>query len=268
MELFSHFRAGRCPEKPQASVPAGLSVYAVGDIHGRSDLLDSLARVIERAAAETSGQVLTVFLGDYLDRGIKSADVIERLATRDFPTPFIALRGNHEATFLNFLDDPQILAEWRHWGALETLVSYGVDVREVRLGRGFETAQAELKSVLPTHHLKFLQETKLSCSIGDYFFCHAGARPHVPLDAQSERDLLWIRDEFLTHADGFEQIVVHGHTPVQEAELLPHRINVDTGAYVSGTLTCVELSGSERRLLTSQSRRDDRPQQMQGVSIG
>jgi serine/threonine protein phosphatase 1 len=251
MGLFSRLRAARRHEKPAAIVPAGLTVYAVGDIHGCSHLLDSLADVIASEAVSRGGAFLTVFLGDYIDRGLQSSAVIERLSRGNFPTPFVALRGNHEATLLDFLSDPLILDEWRHWGGLETLISYDVDVNEVRRGRDFEAAQLAFKRALPTHHLEFLENTMLSYSVGDYFFCHAGVRPRVPLGAQTERDLLWIRDEFLTHTGEFEQVIVHGHTPVQEAEILPHRINVDTGAYASGRLTCVVLDGAERRLLSS-----------------
>ena len=251
MGLLSQFRVERRIDSYSASVPAGVTIYAVGDIHGRSELLGSLAASIAVDSSSTADDVLTVFLGDYVDRGLESAQVIERLSTGNFPTPFVALRGNHEAALLDFLENPQILDKWRHWGGLETLMSYGVDVTEARRGRDFETVQAKFRSVLPAHHLQFFRDTVLSYSVGDYFFCHAGVRPRVPLDAQSEKDLLWIRDEFLAYTKGFERVIVHGHTPVPEVEFLSHRINVDTGAYVSGKLSCVALTGFERRLLTS-----------------
>jgi serine/threonine protein phosphatase 1 len=150
-------------------------VYAIGDIHGRSDLLGRLASLIEANLSESPpAETVSVFLGDYIDRGPNSAGVVTRLAAGDFPTPFISLRGNHEATLLDFLADERALEDWRHFGGLETLVSYGVDVRDAMRGRNYEDAQAALRLKLPQAHRDFFEQTKLSWSVGDYFFCHAG----------------------------------------------------------------------------------------------
>ncbi len=234
----------------EARIPDGLRIYAVGDLHGRADLFDRLA---ERVAADLRQSpheaASAIFLGDYIDRGPDSFGVIDRLASGRFPTPAVCLRGNHEAIFLQFLEDETVLDDWRRFGALETLSSYGVDVSQPMRGRGFKEAQAQLQEKLPPAHLEFLQGARLSLSLGDYFFCHAGVRPQVPLARQQEQDLLWIRQEFLGFPGDFGKIVVHGHTPSPEPQLRPNRIGVDTGAYATGRLACLVLEGAERRWL-------------------
>ena len=229
-----------------------MRVYAIGDIHGRLDLLDALACEVKADLEHgLSKDAVSIFLGDYIDRGPDSAGVVERLMIGDFPTRIVALRGNHEAELLRFLEDDTILEEWRRFGGLETLTSYGVDVEAVLRGQGYKTAQAALKRNLPLNHLKFLERTPLSCEVGDYFFCHAGVRPNVPLDRQDERDLLWIREEFTNHRNPFGKIIVHGHTPTPEPEILANRIGVDTGAYATGRLTCLILEGQDRRFIST-----------------
>lgn len=235
-----------------AFAPPGARIYAVGDIHGRLDLLARLSnRLRDDMAAKPCDNVTVVLLGDYVDRGPESAGVIDWIMGGGLPAPYIALRGNHEATLLNFLDDDSVLEEWRRFGGLETLGSYGVDVREPMRGRGYSEAQARFREVLPAAHLDFYLGTTFSWSAGDYFFCHAGVRPGVPLAQQAEYDLLWIRDEFNLHTGPYEKIVVHGHTPVGAPESLPNRINVDTGAYATDVLTAVALEGNERRFIAS-----------------
>ena len=251
--IFSRRRAPQpAPAVMDARVPPGQRVYAIGDIHGRLDLLERLAVKVQRDLSERPcSDAVAVFLGDYIDRGPESAGVLEFLCSGSFPAPMIPLRGNHEAILLDFLNDESVLESWRHYGALETFVSYGVDVKAVLRGRDFAAARDALWSKLPTRHLDFVAKTGLSWSIGDYFFCHAGVRPNVPLARQSERDLMWIRDEFTAYRGPLEKVVVHGHTPSSEPENLPYRINVDTGAYATGVLTCVALEGGERRFIVS-----------------
>lgn len=234
----------------KATTPEGTRLYAIGDIHGRADLLDALA---EKIAADLSRRpapkTMTVFLGDYVDRGLNSCGVLERLAKEDFPTPFIALRGNHEDAMLRFLDDPPMLNQWAMFGGLTTLASYGVDPgREMHRG-GAPAVHAALLSRLPQAHRRFLEETKFSAQFGDYFFCHAGVRPHVPLDRQDPGDLMWIRYEFLEYRGDFGKVVVHGHTPHKKVESLDNRINLDTLAFKSGVLTAVALEGADRRFI-------------------
>ncbi|WP_400767624.1 metallophosphoesterase family protein [Methylosinus sporium] len=230
-------------------LPPDLRIYAVGDIHGRADLLDTLARRIEAELDAAPVETLTIFLGDYIDRGLQSSTVVEWLSRRDFPTPFIALRGNHEEIFMRFLEDESVLEGWRKFGGVETLHSYGVDVSSIMRGRNYEEARRALTSRLPDHHLQFLQETRLTASFGDYFFCHAGVKPGVPLAQQKAEDLLWIREEFLSFEGRWEKMIVHGHTPVSEPDIQPNRINVDTGAFATSVLTAVVLEGDSRRML-------------------
>lgn len=232
-----------------AVLPANLRIYAVGDIHGRADLLDTLARRIEAELDTAPAETLTIFLGDYVDRGLQSSTVVEWLSRRDFPTPFIALRGNHEEIFLRFLEDESVLEGWRKFGGVETLHSYGVDVSSVMRGRNYEEARRALTARLPDHHLQFMLETTLTASFGDYFFCHAGVKPGVPLAQQKAEDLLWIREEFLSFEGGWGKVIVHGHTPVSEPDIQPNRINVDTGAFATSVLTAVVLEGDSRRML-------------------
>lgn len=235
-----------------ATVPPGQRIYAVGDVHGRRELLDQLADMIAaEIGAFPCADARTVFLGDYVDRGLQSFAVVDRLAKGDFPTPIVTLRGNHEATLLEFLDDEQALEQWRHYGGIETLVSYGVDVKNAQRGRNFAETRVALMEKMPSAHLDFYRATPLWWSCGDYFFCHAGIRPRVPLARQQERDLLWIRYDFLDDPTMHEKVVVHGHTPVNAPESLPNRINVDTGAYATDVLTCVVLEGDQRRFMST-----------------
>jgi serine/threonine protein phosphatase 1 len=224
----------------------------IGDIHGRSDLLDQVVEEIKRDL-ETSpvAEGLTVTLGDYVDRGPDSRGVLDRLARNPFPTRYIALKGNHEALFEAFLRDPTVASQWRRWGGLETLHSYGVPVAQVMVGKGFEEASNALRQSVPQEHFRFLGSLRFSLSLGDYFLCHAGVRPGVPLEHQQPEDLLWIREEFLNSRMSFGKVVVHGHTPTASPEVLPTRINIDTGAFATGRLTCLILEGGSRRFLST-----------------
>jgi serine/threonine protein phosphatase 1 len=168
-----------------------------------------------------------------------------------FPTRFVALKGNHEALLEAFLSNPSVAEHWRHLGGLETIHSYRVPAGELMIGRNHESTAEGLRAAVPEKHLKFLASLQTSITVGKYFLCHAGVRPGVPLERQSIEDLLWIRDEFLSSTADFGKIVVHGHTPTERPEILPNRINVDTGAYATGRLTCVVLESSEPRFLTT-----------------
>jgi serine/threonine protein phosphatase 1 len=212
----------------------------VGDIHGRADLLDQvLARVDADLSDYPDCHPLQIFLGDYIDRGPASRTVIDRLIARSRTHEIVCLKGNHESYMLEFLRNPAVLSDWRQLGGLETLVSYGLTpsinattVEQTKL------AQA-LAAVLPEQHRRFLQRLSICFTCGDFFFVHAGVKPGIPLEQQNEEDLLWIRDDFLHCEDDLGKIVVHGHTPVLAPEIRPNRINIDTGAYATGRLTCL-----------------------------
>lgn len=225
-------------------------LYVVGDVHGCLDLLDRVIAAIQQDHAERGGPALTVTLGDYIDRGPQSRGVVERLADNPFPTPYVALKGNHEQLLEAFLADSNVIEHWRRLGGLETLSSFGVRVGDLMLGRNLEQAAEDLREALTETHRRFLSSLRTSYTAGRYFLCHAGVRPGVPLERQSENDLLWIREEFLNSRIDFGKIVVHGHTPVAEPEILPNRINIDTGAFATGRLTCIVLENGGHRLLS------------------
>lgn len=225
-------------------------VYVIGDIHGRSDLLDKIADLIGRDLAERPvADALTVTLGDYVDRGPDSRGVLDRLTRNTFPTRYVPLKGNHEEMLQLFLMDPEIGADWKRWGGLDTIRSYGVAVGTHVVGKGMEEASKAFRAAVPDEHVAFLSSLKLSISVGRYFLCHAGVRPGIPLEQQRPTDLLWIRDEFLHSKTDFGKIIIHGHAPVEEPEILPNRINVDTGAFASGRLSCLVLEPDARRYL-------------------
>ncbi len=234
---------------PDLNTAGPRRIYAIGDIHGRLDLIERAAAAIARDVKERGAAALTVTVGDYIDRGPDSCGVIERLTANPFPTPLIALKGNHEAMLMAFLADPATGPHWAANGGLETLRSYGLRPRSAWT-TDFVRARTDLRAALPAAHLAFLRALKPSFSQGDYFFCHAGVRPEVPLERQSEEDLLWIRGAFLSSVQDFGKVVVHGHTPVPAPDVRANRIGIDTGAYYSGRLTCVALGeGGDPRFL-------------------
>ena len=222
------------------SVGQAARFYVIGDIHGRSDLLD---QIVEKISADLlqnpAGNCLTVTLGDYVDRGPDSRGVLDRLARNPFPTDYLALKGNHEGLLEDFLEDPSIGSAWRGIGGLETIYSYGVPVNALIQGRGFSEARDLLAAAMPTEHVRFLQSLKMSFESGNLFFCHAGVRPSVALDMQKAEDLLWIRSEFLSSTADFGKLVIHGHSPTEWPEVRDNRINIDTGAFATGRLTCL-----------------------------
>jgi serine/threonine protein phosphatase 1 len=252
--FFRLFGARRREPQTPPQVPAGTRVYAVGDIHGRSDLLDVLHALIgedlERSPVE---KAVIVYVGDYVDRGTDSAGVLDRLCGAPPPgATRVLLKGNHEAMLLRFLEEPETGALWRQYGGMETLLSYRVDVTKAIAAGGLKALAEEFARLLPPSHLRFLQSLKTFATIGDYFFCHAGVRPGAPLVQQREADLLWIRDAFLKSNRCFGKMVVHGHTPAEEPEVRPNRICVDTGAYATHRLTCAVFEGEDRRFLAAE----------------
>jgi serine/threonine protein phosphatase 1 len=234
----------------QPLVPAGRRIYAIGDIHGRADLLaDLLSRIDSDLKERPTPGAIEVFIGDYIDRGPDSRQVIDLLIARRRRHNVLFLKGNHEACALQFLKEPMILTKWKRMGGINTLLSYGVTpARGDELQAQHEAAMA-FRRALPEDHLRFVQGLAVSFTCGDFFFAHAGARPGVPLAHQSQQDLLWIREDFLLHEEEFEKVVVHGHTPSDAPDVRPNRINIDTGAYATGRLTCLVLEGSEMSFL-------------------
>lgn len=235
------------------SLPSGLCLYAIGDIHGRLDLLEVLLKKIGEDAKVHSAHNKKIFLGDYIDRGLYSRQVIERLITlRDAENePPVFLLGNHEQVMRNLLRDrdPALMADWLRFGGRETLLSYGVRPPTTPTPDQLAGLLDEFTTACPPAHYDFLKSLAHWSEFGDYFFCHAGVRPGTPLHRQNEQDLAWIRRDFLPHAGSYGRIIVHGHTICPEVEFMPNRINLDTGAYATGKLTALGLEGSERWLI-------------------
>lgn len=240
----------------EPQLDSGQRVYAVGDIHGRADLLDRLLALIEEHAKQhPSSEKTLVFLGDYVDRGKDSKGVIGRLRALNWPGwKFVFLRGNHDQAVLDFLVDAKFYRAWRPFGAGETLSSYDVIPPRFDREAEFEKARQDFTEKLPPEHIEFLQNLELFYTQGDYYFCHAGVRPGIPLDEQVAQDLLWIRDDFLYHRKPFEKMVVHGHTPAPKPTKTPHRIGVDTGAHATHCLTAVALEGKHHTFLQTTMR--------------
>jgi diadenosine tetraphosphatase ApaH/serine/threonine PP2A family protein phosphatase len=236
-----------------AATPDGTVVYAIGDIHGRADLLGDLhGRIATHAATAGRARKLVVYLGDYVDRGPNSRAVIDMLieAPLEGFEP-VYLKGNHEDAMLRFLDDTSVGPSWLGFGGQETLASYGIDLHAMAPGPGdwLDTIQAELRERLPSDHRRFLEHLALSHSEGGYFFAHAGVKPGVPLEDQRPEDLMWIRDAFLDSRRDFGAIVVHGHSIRRQPEFRTNRIGIDTGAVFTGVLSCLVLTGETRDVL-------------------
>jgi len=230
-------------------------VYAIGDLHGRLDLYEDLIGLIRQDAAKLDHQEFKptiVLLGDLIDRGPSSAGCIERsirLAEEGW-CDVESLKGNHEQALLQFLDDPAVGPSWVQHGGAATLMSYGVDVAQADPSKGWASVQAAFSKALPQAHRDYVEGLKLWWERDDYLFVHAGVRPGLPLERQTEADLLWIRHEFLRHERPHpRKVVVHGHTPKREPDLHRWRIGVDTGAYASGVLTAIRLRGAERMVI-------------------
>lgn len=240
---------------PTPAVPPGTVVWAVGDVHGRLDLLLPLVDAIVADLRETAATRKTViFLGDYIDRGPDSRGVLRLLA--GLPTvaegEWRFLKGNHEQAMLGFLEDPSAGPKWCEYGGDSALRSYGLRVPDLaHRTEAWARVAADLRHKLTAPELAFLENLELSVTVGDYFFSHAGARPGVALDRQAPEDLMWIRQPFLNSSVGFQQVVVHGHTPAKEVQADSRRIGIDTKAYDSGVLTALRLEGRERSLLQS-----------------
>ena len=233
------------------ALPDGMRVYAVGDIHGRLDLLDDLlARIDADDAARGSAETTTIFLGDLVDGGPEAAGVVERLRLLGRSGRRVRfLAGNHEEILLEAVSgDLKALKLLCRVGGRETALSYGMSGADYdRLS--FDGLAAALRESVPAEHRRFLESFEDSITLGDYLFVHAGVRPDLPLHEQRPVDLRWIRDLFLDHRGRLAKRVVHGHTIAPEVEFRPHRIGIDTGAYASGRLTALGLEGVDQWLL-------------------
>ena len=235
---------------PTASIGRGKRVYCIGDVHGRFDLLQELHAMIRQDAADFDGDRTLIYLGDLIDRGMNSRQVVELLLDNPLPGfEAVHLMGNHERTMIDFLSYPQQAAGWLSWGGRETVLSYGIPAPAGAGKPDAESIRDDLVERVPESHVGFLRNMRSFHSEGDYLFVHAGIRPGVPLQEQSDSDLFWIRHEFLESDEDHGCVVVHGHTISEEVVVRPNRIGIDTGAFASGILTCLVLESSERRFL-------------------
>ena len=232
-------------------VPDGHRIYAVGDIHGQDHLLaDLLVQIEADNEARPSREVTIIFLGDLIDRGPKSAEVVERL--RNFRpigirTEFLA--GNHEEVLLRILEgEGGLLADWLRFGGAQCARSYGLSSSRLTKMTPAQAVET-LRSAIPAEHQAFLASFADTLRAGDYLFVHAGIRPGVALAEQAQVDLRWIRGPFLDHPALHEVMVVHGHTITEEVDERAGRIGIDTGAYKHGVLTALVLEGDDRRIL-------------------
>ncbi|WP_304167938.1 metallophosphoesterase family protein [Phenylobacterium aquaticum] len=242
--MFSFFK--RTKAAPTAPTTEGRLIYAIGDVHGRIDALEVLLRTIVQDARATApaARPLLIFLGDYVDRGPASKEVVSLIIAlgKEASLEVRALKGNHEEALLQFLDEPEFGSTWAEYGGITTLASYGVTPPTGRTDpEAWAVASQALAKAMPRDHLAFYNELELMAVVGDYAFVHAGVRPGVSLAHQSAHDLMWIRQEFLSSPGRFEKIIVHGHTPMEEPQMTKARIGVDTGVYATGILTAVRL---------------------------
>lgn len=243
--------------RPRGSTPPGTVIYAIGDLHGRHDLLERMHRGIAAdAAMRRAPRKLIVYLGDYLSRGKDSHRVIATVSAwrpdACGSVEVVALKGNHEDLALRYLEgDLNAGRMWFDNGGLHTLAAYGVDAVSADLDdeAGMAALRQRFVDAFPARHLEFLLALEAAHREGDYYFAHAGILPGVPLEAQNARDQMWIRERFLASVADHGAIVVHGHSISATADVRQNRIGIDTGAYDSGILTCLVLDGVEQALL-------------------
>jgi serine/threonine protein phosphatase 1 len=242
---------------------ADIAVYAIGDIHGCLDELLALERLIVADAQSLPGPKLIIMLGDYIDRGPGPSQVIEHLMAPP-PPDFdrICLTGNHEVALLDYLDGRLPLLDWMPMGATATLLSYGID--HDRLGHLYQSSRQVdevIRSTIPAAHVAFLRSLPIMVEAERYVFVHAGVRPELAFDQQSDDDLIYIRSVFYESPHPLKKYVVHGHTPVTEARLDGGRINIDTGCFYSGRLTALRIFRNKGRYLSN------RPAQEAGTAV-
>lgn len=243
------------PARALPAVPPGERVYAIGDVHGRLDLLEALAAAIEADdTAHKAAATTIVLLGDLVDRGPDSAGVIAFARDWQARRAVRILLGNHEEMFLAAFDSGEVLRQFLRFGGRETVLSYPVD-HAAYMTADMSEARALMRRHVPAADLAFLRSFEDQIAIGDYLFVHAGIAPGVPLEAQTTSDLRWIREPFLSHRLSHGAVVVHGHTITDEPVIRDNRIGIDTGAYASGRLTALGLEGTQRWLI--EARQDE-----------
>jgi serine/threonine protein phosphatase 1 len=238
--------------KATPSIPAGQRIYAVGDVHGRADLLEQLLVTIERDNfGRPAADVTVILLGDLIDRGPASRRVVGLARDGVAWARTVALMGNHEAIMLDAMDGKRdTLESWLRFGGRQTLESWGVPATIFETGTLDDILCAARSAVAP-EELAWFSRLRCSVRIGGYYFVHAGVRPGIPLEQQATEDCLWIRDEFLDSKRSHGAVVVHGHSIQAEVEDRPNRIGLDTGAYITGRLAAAGFEGANHWFLSA-----------------
>lgn len=227
-------------------LPDNCRLYCIGDIHGRLDLLKQLHCKILEHSNDFSGTKYVVYLGDYIDRGPHSKQVVDYLLENYFEGfEVVYLLGNHEQVLLQFMYTDSLLVahDWFRFGGIATLQSYGIAINGIPTIKDIEKYRSDFNDKCSQQHKSFYQKLQLSFTLGGYYFVHAGIKPKVALDKQKPEDLLWIRDEFINSKINHPKVVVHGHTVTDQPDIRPNRIGLDTGAYLSGILSCAVFEG-------------------------
>lgn len=246
---------GRPREARRPMLTSGERVYAIGDIHGRIDLFDSLIEGIEQDdASRHAARTTVILLGDLIDRGPDSAAVVARAKEWAKCRQVEFIKGNHEEMLISSMSDVDVLRGFLKYGGRETILSYGVDPVALR-DADFDELQQMMIAAIPQDDIDFLDSFQKFVQIGDYLFVHAGIRPNTPLQHQLGKDCRWIREPFLSHDGDFGAFVIHGHTITEEPQIRSNRIGIDTGAFLHGTLTAIGVEGTNRWLL--QARQDE-----------
>lgn len=247
-------------ETERPSIPSDMAVFAIGDLHGRLDLLLEMHQEIARLAASLPLQTrrVIVYLGDYIDHGPNSADVIDTLVAAALPGfRSIHLLGNHELDFLRFIkgkENTDFMKQWLYEkGGLETLQSYGIKTSQNADTTGISQMRVDLLRKIPMDHLEFLEKLHMSYSAGDFFFAHAGVDPQRDLLEQYPSDLLNIGSRFIESQQVLDKIIVHGHTEFTEPSVKHNRIGLDTGAYHSNTLSGLVITSNGHRVFSVKS---------------
>jgi serine/threonine protein phosphatase 1 len=236
-----------------AAPPPGTRVYAIGDIHGCLDRLKLLQqKILDDKESAPEIRFVLVYVGDYVDRGPDSREVIDHLLNTPLPgLETIHLKGNHEEFMQRFFEgDLEVGGGWIANGGREALISYGVNVDTKWPDFSeLKALQSQFAATAPAAHIAFLHALGYSHVEGGYAFVHAGVAPGVAFADQDPHDLMWIREEFIKSNDIHDYVIVHGHTPSRKIENKANRVNVDTGAVYGGPLTAVVLSGTTREFL-------------------
>jgi serine/threonine protein phosphatase 1 len=255
---LSRHRPTKEPVRPRRRIdlgekPPSYPIYAIGDVHGCLDQLQQAEARIAEDIRHTGRAGPVLLLGDYVDRGPASSQVIEHLVQPSaHGLKRVALCGNHDDIFSKFIQEPDLHLEWLALGGEQTLMSYGIDIHGIDQGKKGRNGKLKelLAQAVPPSHKEFLAALPVSLKIGHLFFVHAGIRPGIPLHQQREEDMLWIREPFLTEGPKLPPLlVVHGHTLKTEPDFGPLRIGIDTGAFYSGRLTTLKIDGNRQSIL-------------------